>query len=73
MLLTIMLCIMWFYFGGSLFLAAPAFYVSDMNLGIHYAEQDGRPTLQIKIWRSIFILLNAIAYIGGYVAIFVLV
>lgn len=70
MLLTISLCIVWFYLGGSLFLAAPAFYVSDMNLGIHYAKNEGRPVRSLKIMRNLFILINGIAYIGGYVVIF---
>ncbi len=63
----ILSCIVWWFVGGSIFLAAPAFLHSDANLGISYAKRDGKNTFWLQLTRIGICLVYLIFPLGFFV------
>lgn len=60
----IAICIVWWFLGGSLFLAAPAFMHSGINLDIYYAKRDGVSTFYLKLARVGICCVYPIFFVG---------
>lgn len=69
MAIVIILLGAWFYIGGALFVAAPAFMVSEINLQISWAKKEGRSALRFYAERAAIFIVCPTVYIGGYWAI----